>query len=195
MITSRHWTESRSSVRRISTRSAASRPVEPGPTRQSASGRQHRDSGAAMIELALVLSLLVMLLVGTVSAAVAFSRNNQIENAAREASRYAATLPGPIDTDWLRDVRDVTRAAAMGELATSVEGQYICVAHYNGSTWSRVTDTGGTEAAASTACFSDGLPSTQSRVQIVTGRDTRLEVVFFSIDVTLEAEASARYER
>lgn len=154
-----------------------------------------RESGAAMVELALVLSLLVMLLVGTTSAAVAFSRNNSIENAAREASRFAATLPGPVDTDWLRDVRDVARAAAMGELDVSVDGQYICVAQYNGATWSRLTDTGGTEATASTECFSDGLPATQSRVQIVARRDTSIDAVFFSVDVTLEGEASARYER
>lgn len=148
-----------------------------------------------MVELALVLSLLVMLLVGTISAGVAFSQNNQIENAAREASRFAATLPGPVDADWLSEVRDVTRAAAMGELAPSVDGQYICVAQYNGSSWSRLTDTGGTEGTGSTACFVDGLPATQSRVQIVARRDTRLDAVFFSIDVTLEGEASARYER
>lgn len=157
--------------------------------------RRGADSGAAMVELALVLSLLVMLLVGTVSAAIAFGRNNSIENAAREASRYAATLPGPVDTDWLKDVRDVARAAAMGDLDTSVDGQHICVAHYNGSAWTRLTDTGGSEATSSTNCFTDGLPATQSRVQIVARRDTSLEAVFFSIDVTLEGEASARYER
>lgn len=148
-----------------------------------------------MVELAFVLSLLVMLLVGTTSASIAYGINNSIENAAREASRYAATLPGPVDTAWLQDVRDVTRAAALGDLDASVDGQYICVAHYDGSSWNRLTDSNGSEATSSTECFSDGLPAGQSRAQIVTRRDGTLNVVFFSMDVTLKGEASARYER
>lgn len=148
-----------------------------------------------MVELAFVLSLLVMLLVGTVSASVAYGINNSIENAAREASRYAATLPGPVDSDWLGEVRDVTRAAALGNLDTSVDGQYICVAYYDGSNWTRLTDTGGTEATGSTECFSDGLPAGQTRVQIESRREATLNVVFFSMGVTLEGQASARYER
>lgn len=148
-----------------------------------------------MVELAFVLSLLVMLLVGTISASLAYGANNSIENAAREASRYGATLPGPIDTAWLQDVRDVTRGAGLGSLDTSVDGQYICVAHYDGSSWNRLTDTNGSESTAPSECFTDGLPAGQSRVQIVTRRDATLNVVFFSMDVTLEGEASARYER
>lgn len=148
-----------------------------------------------MVELALVLSLLVMLLVGTTSASIAYGINNSIENAAREASRYAATLPGPVDTTWLQEVRDVTRAAGLGDLDALVDGQYICVAHYDGSSWNRLTDTNGSESTSSTECFADGLPAGQSRVQIVTRRDATLNIVFFSMDVTLEGEASARYER
>jgi len=148
-----------------------------------------------MVELAFVLSLLVMRLVGTVSASLAYGVNNSIENAAREASRYGATLPGPVDIAWLQDVRDVTRGAALGSLDASVAGQYICVAHYDGSSWNRLTDTNGSESTSTSACFTDGLPAGQSRVQIVTRRDATLNVVFFSMDVTLEGEASARYER
>ena len=74
--------------------------------RRVSSGGQS-EKGAAMVEMAFVLTLLVTLLVGVTSAAIAFGQNNSIENAAREASRYAATLPGPADTVWLQDVRDV----------------------------------------------------------------------------------------
>lgn len=150
-----------------------------------------------MVEMAFVLTLLLMLLVGVTTSAVSFSRNNSIENAAREASRYAATLPGPIDTSWLRDVRDVARAAALGELAPGIPGQYICVAQYDGSSWSRLTDTSGVEGPQPdpNQCFSDSLPADQARVQIVTRRDSTINAVVFSTDVTLEGEAAARYER
>jgi hypothetical protein len=152
------------------------------------------ETGAAMVELAFVFALLVMLLVGTVTAAIAFGRNNSIENAAREASRYAATLP--MNASWFTDVRDVARNAAMGELDSSVPGQYICVAHYDGGGgWSRLTDTGGVPSGGSVECFPDGLPADQPRVQIVTSRETNINVAIFSLDVTLTGEASARYER
>lgn len=185
----------RTSQLETATRSAVSQHASgETPLCQSSPGID-RDSGAAMVELAFVLSLLVMLLVGTVSAGVAYGRNNSVENAAREASRYAATLPGPVNTTWLQDVRDVARAAAMGNLDASVDGQHICVAHYDGSDWTRLTDTNGGETTGTTACFSDNLPADQQRVQIVGRRDAKLNVVFFSMDVTLEGEASARYER
>lgn len=156
-----------------------------------------QESGAAIVELAFVLTLLSMLLVGVVTSAIAFGRDNSIENAAREASRYAATLPGPVDTSWLRDVRDVARSAALGELDSSVPGQYICVAQYDGSAWTRLTETGGVEGPQPDAqsCFTDSLPVDQPRVQIVASRDTTIGVAFFSMDVTLEGEAAARYER
>jgi hypothetical protein len=162
-------------------------------TGQDSSSR--RDSGAAIVEMAFIFTLLVMLLVGTVTAAVAFGRNNSIENAAREASRYAATLPS--SATWFQDVRDVARNAALGELDSSVPGQYICVAQYNGTSWTLFTDTGGVPAGPTSGldCFSDGLPPDQPRVQIVTSRDTNINAVMFNIDVTLSGQASARYER
>lgn len=158
--------------------------------------RRHRERGAAIVELAFVLALLSMLLVGVTTSAIAFGRNNSIENAAREGSRYAATLPGPIDSSWLRDVRDVARSAALGELDPTVPGQYICVAQYDGSSWTRLTDANGVETGPDAQdCFTDSLPADQPRVQIVTGRDTTIDAAVFSVDVTLEGEAAARYER
>lgn len=153
------------------------------------------DSGAVMVEMAFMLTLLVMLLVGVTTSAIAFGQNNSIENAAREASRYGATLPGPIDTTWLGEVRDVARAAALGELEATVDGQYICVAHYDGSAWARLTDSGGVEVSGTSSCFTDSLPPDQPHVQIVTRRDTTINGIVFAADITLEGQAAARYER
>ena len=153
------------------------------------------DRGAALVEMALTITLLVMLLVGVVTSAIALGRDNSIHNAGREASRFAATLPGPIDTDWLRSVRDVARAAASGDLDASVPGQYICVAHLSGGTVESLEDSGGVETEPDNECFSDGRPASEVRVQVVTKRDTEINAILFSTDVTLESEAAARYER
>lgn len=145
-----------------------------------------------MVELALVLVLLVMLLVGTVSAAVAFGRGNSIQNAAREASRYAATLPD-VETEF-GDVMSVARSAASGDLETTAPGYFICVAYLDaGGTWHRSID--GSFTPPVSGCYDDQRPGSEERVQVVAGRDTSLEAIVFSTDITLSAEASARYER
>jgi Flp pilus assembly pilin Flp len=153
------------------------------------------ESGAVLVEIAFIMVLLVTLLVGSISASVAFGRDNSIQNAAREASRYGATLAGPTDLGWLRSVRDVARSAAAGDLDSTIPGQYICVALVDGTSGIRLIDTGGVEAKADTGCFADGRPEGEVRVQVVTRRDTTIQAVVFNADVTLSADAAARFER
>jgi hypothetical protein len=146
-----------------------------------------------MVELAFVLVLLVMLLVGIVSAAIAYGRNNSIQNAAREASRFGATLPGAADTAWLLSVRDVARAAALGDLDAGVPGSFICVAYIdeNDVTLSLDNDI---PTTATAPCFTDDRPG-EKKVQVAVERETDFEAIVFSRDVTLSADAAARYER
>jgi Flp pilus assembly pilin Flp len=156
------------------------------------------ESGAAMVEMAFIFGILVMLLVGVVTSAIAFGQKNQIENAAREASRFAATLaPDPItgiDNAWLEAVRNVAQEAAQGNLDAGVEGQHICVAHFGSSGWQRLRqDDGGAPVPGTEPCYSDGL--SDPRVQVETGRDTEINAAFFSVDISLVAPATARYER
>lgn len=163
-----------------------------GATRRFSNRGSQRDDGAAMVELAFVLVLLVMLLVGTVNAALAFGRGNSIQNAAREASRYAATLP-EVESNF-SDVVSVARSAAAGDLETTAPGYFICVAYLDeGGTWHRSID--GTFTPPASNCYDDQRPGTEERVQVVAGRETTIEAVVFSTDITLSAEASARYER
>ena len=146
-----------------------------------------------MIELALVLIMLVSLLVGTVSAAVAYGRSNSIQNAAREASRFGATLPGAADAAWLNQVRGVARAAALGDLDASVSGSYICVAYIDEADTPIKLDNDSMTTAGDD-CFNDGR-SGEARVQVAVARDTDFQVIVFSTTVNLSAEAAARYER
>jgi Flp pilus assembly protein TadG len=158
--------------------------------------RRESDSGAAMIEMAFILILLVMLLVGTVSAAVAFGRGNSIQNAAREASRFGATLPDAGTTTWFDDVRGVARSAASGDLDAAVPGQRICVAYIDQSNAATHQIESGGSASAPTGgtCFSDGRTD-EARVQVTVQRDSEFQAIVFATDITLSAEAAARYER
>ena len=50
------------------------------------------ERGATLIEFALILPIVVMLLVGVVSAAGAYQKDLSLSNGAREGARYGATL-------------------------------------------------------------------------------------------------------
>ena len=157
------------------------------------------DKGAALVEMALTITLLVMLLVGVVTSAIALGRDNSIQNAAREASRFAATLPDAGSDAWFDSVIGVARSAATGDLDSSVPNQEICVAFITADDdATHVIDDGGTRIPSSgsdlNGCFTDGR-SGEARVQVVNQRDATINAILFSADVTLEAEAAARYER
>lgn len=164
------------------------------------------ERGAALVEMAMALPLLVMLLVGLVSSGIAYNNQLALTHAAREGGRYAATLPvnpGTMD-DWLETVIDQTVADATGALDVGVDGRYICVAyvHPNGTapgdvTTRRVSNESGLQASqGGQQCFTggDGRPAGERRVQVVVGRDTEFSVVFFSSTLSLDAEAVNRFE-
>lgn len=164
------------------------------------------ERGAALVEAAFILPLLLMLLLGTVTSALAYSQNTSLQTAAREGSRFGASLPvnGNINV-WLGQVLDVAKAAGHVDLASSVPGQNICVAYVypdgvgvNDRT-ARLIETGGVRGTVTTGptqtCFNDGRPSNERRVQVVTGRDTTIQAVMFAVDLDLTTPSAARFER
>ena len=162
------------------------------------------ERGAALVEAAFVMMLLLMLLLGTVTAAMAYGQYTSLQTAARESTRFGATLPIGTDLNaWLDKVLDVSRAAAVGDLDSGVAGQYICVAyvHPAGTTANdqtrRLVETLGVTGSPETGadCFSDGRPNDERRVQVVVRRQATIQTVLFAVNVTLEAPAAARFER
>lgn len=165
--------------------------------------RSGESRGASLVELALALPILIMLLVGIVSAGIAFNHELALTHAAREGGRHAATLPvtnfASMD-NWLNEVATQVVDDATGTLASGVPGRYICVAyvHPNGtlasdSTKSRIDTTSGI-TYNSAPCFADGRPNDERRVQVEVRRDTDFDVVFFSSTINLDAPAVNRFE-
>lgn len=161
--------------------------------------------GASLVELALALPLLIMLLIGTVSAAIAYNHQLALSHAARDAGRYAATLPVNNFSslnDWLDNVAARTVEEATGSLDPGTPDFEVCVAYVSpgtgpdDTTTSRV-DNGSTVSYSSTPCFADFTTSPTNegrRVQIRAGRTTDFSVVFWSRDVSLSAEGVNRFE-
>lgn len=163
------------------------------------------DRGAALVELAFALPLIMMLILGMVSAGIAFNHQLALTHAAREGGRYAATLPvtnfGSMDA-WLEEIINQAIADATGSLDDGVPGQYICVAfvHPAGTvatdrTTRRIKNNSILGAAEpGQQCFTDGRPDGERRVQVAVARDTDFNVFVFSSTLTLNSEAVSRFE-
>jgi Flp pilus assembly protein TadG len=155
------------------------------------------------VEFALLASLLFMLIFGSISAGISFSRSNALQTAAREGARFAATFPDA-DVDvvaWLDTVIDATQGAALGELDDGVPGRTICAAFVSagGTGTGRELNAAGTRGPTTptTECFTDGLTGDADvpRIQVVVERETEIQAVLFAIDITVSGNAVARYER
>lgn len=165
--------------------------------------RARPDRGAALVEMALVLPLLLMLLIGIVSAGIAYNHQLGLTHAAREAGRYGATLPVTnyaSTAEWLDAVAARALDEAIGTLGPGTPGLFVCVAyvHPNGTTaldtTSRRVETGGGVSYTSDPCFSDGRPNDEKRVQVRVARDVTFNAVVFQQTVNLDSDAVNRFE-
>jgi hypothetical protein len=162
------------------------------------------ERGASLLEFAIVAPLLFALLFGIATAGLTYSSKQSLNGAAREAARFAATLPvdGDMNT-WLNDVADVALSAATGELDNGVEGRGVCVAfvHPDGTTiddqTTRLTiDALGTRTiTAGSTCLIEGRPSDERRAQVEVSKAASIEAIIYSHDLALTSRSVVRFER
>jgi Flp pilus assembly protein TadG len=170
--------------------------------------RARGERGAALVELAIVIPVLVILLLGIVTAGQAYNQKLSLTNGAREGARYGATYPvgtaGSL-TSWLDTVAGAASGAVEEGFGSSVPGRVTCVAYVYPAGNGILTndqnamrrDVGGTvtySTGASAKCFTDGRPDTERRVQIVLQRTGKISTGFINIPLTLSGRAVARYE-
>lgn len=157
--------------------------------------RQER--GAALVEAALVLPMLLMLTFGIWTTARAWNVHNVLDHAAREAARYAATTP---------DSLAILDPIARGEvLAASIKWNDVsgCSSIIeSGAVTESATAGGGITVADGPPghCIPLGGnpgedPTTDDRAQVrLVVRDFRLDFILFSFEVDLTAQAVSRLE-
>lgn len=139
------------------------------------------DRGAALIEAALVLPFLLLLTFGIWTTARAWNIHNTLEHATREAARYGATIepwdPGTSPGE-VRAVADADMSAASIDTST-VNG--ICI-----------------ELLGDTETSCDGSHTNDTGTDQVFVRlqypNYKLEFLFFSFDIDMEATAISRHE-
>ena len=166
--------------------------------------RPREERGAALVEFALILPVVVMLALGIVSGGAAYQAKLSLSNGAREGARYGATLPlenYASLNDWLDNVSAVAVGAIDDGLPASTPGRIVCVAYVyplgtatNDRTTRRTMTTSTTPTYSNTPCFTDGRPTSERRVQIKVTRNASLNTGFFEIGVTLSGKGVARFE-
>ena len=186
--------------------------------RRSARGER----GAALVEFALIFPIFMTLVLGMFTGGQAYERKLTLTNAAREGSRYGATLSpstltlsSPASTgidEWVRVVADAVEQNAEGDLRDGVPGRTICVAYvypagdadasvpHREKSHKLIRPPTGADLESITTpstparCFEDGRPDTERRAQIMVRRESPMQLLFFEIGVTLTAESVTRFE-
>jgi TadE-like protein len=153
------------------------------------------DGGAAAVEFALLSLVFFPLVIGMISAGVAFSRQSNLTQAAREASRYGSTLSfqgaGGTLNDWLAQVAAAARAAG-GDATDPMGGyEYSCVAYLGPGTQMRQE---GTEPPEPGTCLPPNSALDPAYVQVVLRRDTDFNAIVFSPTITLTGSSVTPFE-
>lgn len=168
-------------------------------------GRSGSERGAAIVEFALVLPILMALVIGIVTMGAALNDKQSLTHAAREGTRYGSRLPTDQTFEsgtWATNVRDVTLARSGGDLDTEA-GAEVCVSLVSGSPATTFSGpfpaTSYSTASGSVACDpsetyevtdeDDGL-----RVQVRVTRPAVIEAIFFSMSVDVASDATMQSE-
>lgn len=175
--------------------------------------RTRSEAGAAAVEFAILAPLIFMLIFGMLFGGLAWNAKQGLSHAAREAARYAATLPldgASCDTQacWLQDVATQAVNSAEGQLGTTpgesydAYGQtfdtYVCVAYVKtGETFNQAWGSadGLSAPAAGEPCLDDGIGvNDQGRVQVHIAREQLFQAVLVGRTLVLQSATSARHE-
>lgn len=160
--------------------------------------RRRDESGASLVEFALVLPVFMMVVLGMLTGGLAYSRKLSIAQGVREGARFGATLPItaslPVDS-WLTRVAGLAESSSDGELTATKPGQFVCVAYVPASgSPRRRQEVGGSVAFTNATCIANDGRAGEARVQVVASRTSKLEALVFSQDLTLDSHAVARFE-
>jgi Flp pilus assembly protein TadG len=160
------------------------------------SPRRASERGAALVEFALILPIVVSLLMGLVTGGLAYNKKIAITDAVRGAARYGATLAD--SSTYAASVRDRLVQLSASELSASD----VCVQLIRGGS-PNVIVRSWYASAANTSCPSTfgTAPTTPTVsdgycvVKVWGMKEAKLQAVFFNSDLRLKAGSVAAFER
>lgn len=168
------------------------------------------ERGATLVEFAIVMPVLFAILLAIVTGGLTYNRKLAVTNGVREAGRYGATFAVgaaascsssvPLEC-WLAQVATVAEQASEGELASPTTSRSICVAYVypSGATTNDTTrklnrTSAGDTFSVGSACFIDGRPSAERRVQVTGSRAASIEYVLGSMALTVSSRSVTKFE-
>jgi Flp pilus assembly protein TadG len=157
------------------------------------------DRGAAIVEFALILPLLSMMALGMLTGGIALDRKQDINNAAREAARFGATVAEhqcePTSECGGLTWAELVRSVAVQRSNGAVVAANVCVALVSGPGFAPVAvSSRHTTAGGSNPCYVDNSSDTDKRVQVSVTRSDQLQAVLFTMNLNLGSKATARFE-
>ena len=166
--------------------------------------RRHKtdESGAALVEFALLLPVFMMLVLGMFSGGIVYNQKLDLTHATREGARYGAAVAKDQQFaagTWATNVRDLVIQRSGGDLVAGsgttagISTDGVCVALVTGSPAAVVTPSSSYSTSGGT-CFTDNSSDTSMRVQVSARRPGKLEVLFFTQRMTLTANATSKFE-
>lgn len=148
--------------------------------------RRGTEHGAALVELALVLPLVMALALGIFTGGAAYFRKLTIVDAVREGTRYGASLPLSTATGgsagWETSVKGRITQASGGELATTD----LCA--------KLVSPTGGSDCGVTDPPGASSEPGIHI-VKVSATKGAVVQFFFFTRSTTLTSKLAARFER
>lgn len=170
-------------------------------------GRHRDERGAALVEFALLLPLLMCLILGMVTGGMAWNRKISMTNAVREGSRFGATLtPATMTAAGWNAAADKIRARVVEIATDDLQPADICVQYVHIAVGPSPSVQGQalTPACAvpgaspnplTSAAVGDCVVSVWAQTPSTGPGAVKLQAFFFTRDVALKARAVARYER
>jgi len=162
------------------------------------------DDGANAVEFALVLPILLVLLFGILYGGLVLNAQQQVNHAAREASRFGATFASPQFPAIEAFDATASRASTTSSGVTGRDDAWMCVMYWDGSAVERHWYELDTLSAPSptppnTDCppqvvDSAGNPTGDPWVQVSIRMPAEIQAVFVKLTPTLAADAVSIYE-
>ncbi|MFM7068997.1 MAG: TadE/TadG family type IV pilus assembly protein [Actinomycetes bacterium] len=168
--------------------------------RTTAAGTCRSERGAALVEFALVVPLVMAIALGVLTGGFATYQKITLTGAARQGARIGSVLPQTQCTPTSRcsnlNWAQYVQAQAVADSAGSLSSSDICVALVSGSGSAPVAvDSTTTTAGGTSPCFVDNSADTGKRVQVQVTKAAKFEVIFFSRTITLTSKAISRFEQ
>lgn len=167
--------------------------------RVPAAHRRRGERGAALVEFAVILPVLLMLVFGMLSGGLVMNRRMEVTQASREGARYGATVSFDQCTPttacsgrtWAQQVQSVAVSRSDG----AVTARDVCVALVEGPGSAPVALSSAHTTKGGTApCYADQSADAGRRVQVVITFTDSIEAVIMNIPVSVTARSTSRLE-